>query len=260
MRQFLLPQDYTGTGRLALSGRDHHYLSRVLRLGEGAHVPGRLADGTLLTMEIVSVGDGRVVLEPRGAVTTGSESWDITLLQCIPKGRKLEQIVRQAVEAGVSRIVPIVSRHSVVRLEAESLSGGRIERLQRVAREAMQQCGARKPIVIAPPAALADVGPSRQEASVFFHERPVRLEPGGQSGYDPAGASLHGALAGAPRSVRLLVGPEGGLAEAEVTHLIGAGFRPVYLGATVLRVETAAIFALGAVKTLLLEHDTWRLK
>ena len=56
----------------------------------------------------------------------------------------------------------------------------------------------------------------------------------------------------------VLIGPEGGLAEAEVALLTGAGFQAVHFDTGVLRVETAATFALGAVMTIMQERDAWR--
>jgi 16S rRNA (uracil1498-N3)-methyltransferase len=57
--------------------------------------------------------------------------------------------------------------------------------------------------------------------------------------------------------VSLLVGPEGGLSGAEVDRARAAGFHPVHFATGVLRVETAATYALGAVMTILQERDAW---
>ena len=56
----------------------------------------------------------------------------------------------------------------------------------------------------------------------------------------------------------ILIGPEGGLSEKETDFLLASGFFPVYLGENVLRTETAAIYAQGAVKTILLEKEKWK--
>jgi 16S rRNA (uracil1498-N3)-methyltransferase len=56
----------------------------------------------------------------------------------------------------------------------------------------------------------------------------------------------------------VLIGPEGGLSRGEVALLMGMGWRPVFLGGTVLRVETAALFVLGAVETILQEREAWK--
>ena len=171
----------------------------------------------------------------------------------------------------MSRIALVASERSLARADDWSQ---RLRRLQRIAREAMEQSGSRRPTGIAAPVALESLEPAPGAVSLFLHERPLAtLEGTGGFVYSPrsvedpataqppaAAAGLHDYLAGTPARVDLLVGPEGGLAAREVTRLLRAGFKPVYLGDTVLRVETAAVFALGAVKTLLLERERWTVR
>jgi 16S rRNA (uracil1498-N3)-methyltransferase len=144
----------------------------------------------------------------------------------------------------VARIVLVLSEHSQVRPEEKD---ARVPRLRKVAREAVQQSGAPRLPEIEEPRSLASIAKSAEDwgTALFFHERPL------------GGAALHQLLAGTLRSVAILIGPEGGLSEAEAVLLEGAGFHPVYLGGSVLRVETAALYALGAVKTILQERDAW---
>ena len=80
---------------------------------------------------------------------------------------------------------------------------------------------------------------------LFFHQN--RLEKG----------SLHGYLNSSTDSICVMIGPEGGLSDEETDFLLASGFHPVYLGENVLRTETAAIYALGAVNTILLEKNEW---
>jgi 16S rRNA (uracil1498-N3)-methyltransferase len=186
-----------------------------------------------------------VDLRPEPSPAPAGESFRITLLQCLPKGRKIDLIVRQATEAGVARIITLVSDHCVVRAGDDD---ARTARLARVAREAVQQSGAARVPQIEGPRELASIARAGQDwgTALFFHER--RLET----------APLHLQLAGAAGDVTLLIGPEGGLSDPEVERLRGAGFMPAWLGSTVLRVETAAVYALGAVTTILQEKDAWR--
>lgn len=83
---------------------------------------------------------------------------------------------------------------------------------------------------------------------IYFHQEPLA-----QSG-------LHEYLQAIPRKVLVVVGPEGGLSERELGLLDGAGFHPAYMGATVLRVETAVVAALSAVKMICLEAKTWQFR
>ena len=173
--------------------------------------------------------------------------YEISLYQALPKGRKMELIVRQATELGVRRIVPVLSEHSLVKITKAEADSKR-QRWQRIAREALQQSGAARLPQIEQPIGLTELLERNDPGRVlFFHQ--VRLAAG----------SLHECLAEVPVRLSLLIGPEGGFSEGEVESLVGSGFTPVYLGDTVLRSETAALAALAAVKMILQERSNWKL-
>jgi 16S rRNA (uracil1498-N3)-methyltransferase len=246
LKQFLLPASYHGEGRLTLTGRDFHYLARVLRLREGDTLAAMDAQANHYRLRLIEVSGKECVVEllPQPAAEPAPHDYRLTLLQCLPKGRKIDLIVRQATEAGIWRIVTLVSDNCVVRAGDDD---ARAARLSRIAREAVQQSGAGRVPQIEGPRALASIARPGEKwgTALFFHER--RMDA----------ASLHHVLAGASGDVTLLVGPEGGLSDPEVETLRGAGFMPAWLGSTVLRVETAAVYALGAVITILQERDEW---
>ncbi len=251
MKHFLLPRRYGGEPIITLSGDDLHYLTRVLRMRVGDSLPAITAAGRRYSMRIEEIERSgcRVSLtvddtertDPQGGVT-------IRLLQCLPKGRKMDLIVRQAVEAGVARIVPLVSARSIAVPEDPVKKAAR---WRRIAIEALQQSGRTTLAAVDQPVSFREgaVLEGAHDTGLFFHQE--RL----------AGDSLHAALCGADPSgtVTLLIGPEGGLSDEEVEHLRLKGFKPVYLGDTVLRTETAALYAVAAVRTILTERDTWKL-
>jgi len=247
MKQFLLPSSYAGEARISLTGEDRRYLTRVLRLREGAGILAIDVKGLRYGMTIVRVDKSQCVVElhPDRDGDVPQAAFSLTLLQCLPKGRKIDLIIRQATEAGVSRIVPLFSERSLVRPADEAV---RQARLARVAREALQQSGNARLPVIEEPRSLASLaaGPGDWGTALFFHEE--RLAAG----------SLHELLAEQNDRVSILVGPEGGLSPAEVDLLMAAGFRPAHLGSGVLRVETAALYAIAAVRTIVQEKDAWR--
>ncbi len=269
MKQVALPAGFDGASPLELRGDEFHHLARVRRIRAGDRLRGRTLDGRAFDLVVTEVGRDSLTLAAVAAVDeSAAYPWEITLLQCVPRGPKLDLIVRQAVEAGASSIVLVQSERSRAR---EGDWTQRLRRLKRIAREAMDQSGARRPAAIAPPVPLESLAAAPGAVSLFLHEKPVAsLEGAGRFVYSPrsiddasppaAAPGLHEHLAGGPARVDLLVGPEGGLAAREVTRLLGAGFRPVHLGDTVLRVETAAVFALGAVKTLLRERERWTVR
>ena len=254
MKQFLLPRWYAGEPRIALSGDDFRHLVRVLRMRDGDSLDAVDSHGARYEMRIIRVDreecSVEIVARPESPDESALQARGLhprdvrlTLLQCLPKGRKIDLIVRQATESGVARIVLLVSEHVVARPGEDD---GRVARLRRVAREALQQSGTPLLPEIEGPRPFASITGVDWGMPLLFHEKPVD------------GGSLHSLLADGPREVSLLVGPEGGLTEAEVALARGSGFHPVHFATGVLRVETAATYAIGAVQTILQERNAWR--
>ena len=213
---------------------------------EGEECPAVDAHGARYLMRLVRLGRSGCEMEiiPRAAETPAAAELSITLLQCLPKRRKIDLIVRQATEAGVVRIIPLFSENSVVRPGQDD---ARPPRLRRIAREALQQSGNARLPEIEEPRKLASIVGAGEDwgTALLFHEQPLST------------ISLHQLLAGRPRVVSMIIGPEGGLSGAGGAASHGSGIPLVHLGGNVLRVETAALYALGAVKTILQERDAW---
>jgi len=258
MRQFILPEDWDGGPSCIIEGRRAHYVSRVLRLAPGDSFPGRDAKGELWTCSVAESTPGRIVLDlapaETGAVKEGeyrSRSLPrILLVQGLPKGAKMDLVVRQATEAGVAAVLPLLS--SRASWTGKEGGPGRMSRWQRIAREALQQSGSGiRTMVVEPlrlqdlPAALKACGLSSSDPKILLHEAPL------------AQSSMHGYLTGASESLALCVGPEGGFAQNEVDFLIEEGFKPLRLAGAVLRAETAALYAVAAAQIILSERSSW---
>ena len=246
MRHLQLPLSVGVGSRCTVEGDDFHYLAHVRRVVSGDEIPVIDRTGAAYLAIVDEVTRDEIALSiarPRDSlVIPGAPT--ITLYQALPKGRKLEEIVRAAVQAGVSRIVPVRTSRTVAnpgdRFEA------RRDRLNRIAREATQQSGAVAASVDRL-IELEEVRPEPDAISLILHVEPLERQ------------SIHSYLSENPRRVELLVGPEGGLADDEISRLIELGFRPVNLGPLVLRTEVAGLYAVAAIRTILLERDQWQL-
>ena len=249
MRQFFLPEDYDGSPDLTLKGEDHHYITRVLRFSPGDSFPGRDRSGGLYTLEIIESGPEKSLISVRPAEKDQEDNEEvlpeIVLYTCVLKGKKFDQVIRQATETGVDRIQPLISRNTVVRLSPGE-DGKKRERWQKIALEASQQCGNTVITRISPPADLKEFPLPKQGLSLFFHEKTLENK------------SLHMYLRKIPGSVHLFFGPEGGFSPEETERFLKSGFLPVYLGPNVLRAETAVIYGTGAVQTILRERKNWQ--
>jgi 16S rRNA (uracil1498-N3)-methyltransferase len=256
MKRFILSGPPGEGGLIRLSGADYHYLARVRRLALGAVFDARLPTGEPVRVRVQSVaGDCLTGLcLPAGAPSAaGMEAPPlppILLFQALPKGAKMDLIVRQAVEGGITEIAPFVSAHSVPRPES---FGPRLERWRRIIKEARQQSGSPVATSVRPPCAepaLLAYWDTLREAQpralgILLHQEP--LEKG----------TFHGYLGTKPPLVAIAVGPEGGFSGPEAARFVRAGFKPLLLGNTVLRTETAALYAAAAIRVILLESSAW---
>jgi len=233
-RRLFVPPDRMRATPITVSGEEHHHLARVLRARPGESITLFDGAGAELRARVVRVGrsETELVADDAGPPSAGARvapaETPLVLLTAVPRGGRMDFLVQKCSELGVSRIVPIISERSVARPEP-----GRRARWEKIAREAARQCGRADVPAVAAPATLA--------AALDAPELPGRrlvLSP--EAGARPLRALLPDRAATA-----LLVGPEGGLAAAEVEAAEAAGFVPVSLGPRILRVETAAIVAVA---------------
>jgi 16S rRNA (uracil1498-N3)-methyltransferase len=231
MPRVFVPSERLIGQQVLLDGEPHRHLVKVLRLQPGDGVLVFDGGGTEIEAQVLAVGPRTIELSlgPRRAVTLAGVS--ITLLQAVPKGERMDLIVQKATELGVTAIIPVLAGRSVAKPGA-----ARTRRWQTIAQEAARQSGRADVPQVSDPIALAEAVERAPEGARF-----VLWE-------EEHGQSLRRALDGATRSITLLIGPEGGLAVAEVVEARTRGFVPVGLGPRILRVETAAIVALALVQ------------
>jgi 16S rRNA (uracil1498-N3)-methyltransferase len=188
--------------------------------------------------QVETVGDGCVTLtlaEPAPGV--GADRAEVLWLQGVPKGDKLELVVRQATELGVVALRPVYTRRSVPRpRDPEALT----QRLQRVAEEAARQCGRADLPEVLPALPL---GPALEALPEAVRARFLAWEE--------ATLGLREAEHLAPPGrCAVLAGPEGGFDRDEAQWAQARGFHPVRLGPRILRAETVAPVVLGALSLL----------
>lgn len=234
-----LPEDAT---TVTLDGREARHASAVFRLGVGRSLvlfddSGHEYDATVLTVDRKRLElriDARraVDREPRIA---------LTLAVGVPKGKRMTQLIRGCTELGVDTIVPLVCDRSVVKPRDRGDESP--ERWKQVAIEAAKQSGRTR---------VPGIEAARSLDDALDDARCADLAIFGALGPDTV--RLREALAGLlnettddrPR-VWIAIGPEGDFTESETTALTEAGARPVSLGPTILRVETAAVASAAAV-------------
>ena len=240
-RIHLAPERIDGSRGL-LGPEARRYLADVLRLAPGTRIEVFDGRGGRYPAEI-GPGFEWVTLGPREAAPPASV--EITLVVALAKGEKMELVVQKTTELGVARILAFEAERSVVRLEPEK-GEERAARWGRIAAEAARQCGradvpeVSRPLPLA--GALAALAPGTR--LLVFHPGGAQPAPGAPP---PGDAGLAGEGAG-PTSLAAVVGPEGGLTDAEVRACEAAGALRSGLGPRVLRAETAAIVAVALLQ------------
>lgn len=223
--------------RARIDGAAAAHVTRVLRLGVGDAVALFNGDGSDYPARISGLGRGTVEAEVTGRVDARAESpLAVTLVQGIARTERMDLVLQKATELGVAAILPVATSRSVVRLDAGTRDRKRAH-WQGIAIAACEQCGrARVPEVAEPRDFAAWLAtPSRAPTRLL-------LSP-------DARLALTAAAQGAT-AIELLVGPEGGLEDAERHAAVAAGFRACRLGPRVLRSETAAIAALAILQSV----------
>ncbi|MBL9019029.1 MAG: 16S rRNA (uracil(1498)-N(3))-methyltransferase [Myxococcales bacterium] len=226
MRIFVRPE-MLDEGLLAITGDEHHYLSRVRRARPGD------------TVELVD-GAGRRATATISTITDAATELAVAAPEAVPapvpliraaipwiKGDRMEWCIEKLVEAGADEIVVWPAARAVVQLDGDRLAA-RIAKLAAAAQAAARQCGCAHVPGVASAASLAAALPPDSLTLV--------LDPSSDSPLD-VGAATH---------VTLVSGPEGGLAPAELEAL--ARCTSVGLGPRILRAETAPVIATALVR------------
>ena len=223
--------DEVSGDRAALTGQNAKHLARVLRAQTGQEFDV-LAGARVRRGRILRASEARVEFALGDDVVQAAGP-EVTLLLAIYKFDRMEWALEKAVELGATRIVPVIARRTSPHLA--SAASKRVERWQRIAREAAQQ--ARRAAVPEVSAPLSIQEATATDSAI----RIVLAETEQQRSLKDTVADLDGS------SLALAVGPEGGWTEDELRRFSAAGWRAASLGQNILRAETAAIAALAIV-------------
>ncbi|MHA6795766.1 16S rRNA (uracil(1498)-N(3))-methyltransferase [Pseudonocardia bannensis] len=225
-----------------LSGPEGRHAATVKRLRVGEEV--LLADGRggLARAVVDAVGRDELSLQVTERFQLDLPAPRVLLAQALIKGDRGELAVETATEAGVDGILPWKAARCVAKWEAGPRGDKALARWRSTVREAAKQARRAWVPQVSEPVTTAAL--ARRVAEV---DRALVLHEGARVGLGELAAA--GELP-ADGDLLLIVGPEGGVSEAEVAELVAAGARAVRLGPEVLRASTAAAVALGALGAL----------
>ena len=228
----------TGGTRGLVSGNAANHIARVLRLGVGDALTLFDGRGGEYASRIEGLRKDAVEVAVGEHVAIERESpLALTLAQGVSRGERMDWVMQKATELGVQRIVPLITKRSVVRLDPGQAQK-KLQHWRGIIIASCEQCGRNRLPQLAAPRDLQEFLGSEATTGA------MRLL------LSPIGSLRIGAIK-LVQKFTVLIGPEGGLAPEEAQAAIAQGFVGVQLGPRVLRTETAAIAALAALQQAL---------
>lgn len=238
MHRFFVPQLYNE--EMTITGVDARHISKVLRMQPSDELQIVSDDGVSALAQISAIDNECVTVH---CIENLAESHEphvrLVLAQGLAKGEKMDFIIQKAVEMGAYSVVPVAMEHSVVRLDGVK-AAKKVERWQKIAEAAAKQ--SKRDIIpqIQPVQSMAQMLAANDcQTKIIAYECEDKK-------------SLKTALKEAQSKgdltdLLLIIGPEGGISEAELEAARSAGAAPVSLGRRILRAETAGLVAISAI-------------
>ncbi len=216
-----------------LDSDNSHHLNKVLRFPVGKNITVFNGDGfdyTALVQDSKKTTNLKVISkEPNNT----ESKLDLTLAQGIAKGEKMDFLIQKAVELGVTRIIPMKLERCVVRLRDEKVQK-KIDHWQKIANHACEQSGRSVIVRIANPVSLEELLEETNHHGFVLHHR----------------AQIGLSQVQETSKATILIGPEGGLTDKEVSDSEVAGYQSILIGKRVLRTETASLAAIANMQLL----------
>ena len=236
MGRFFVETSQVNGDAVTITGDDARHLIQVLRAKPGQAVEVSTGEHVYQT-RIRAIGDGEVSLDILEINESRAEpALLVTLYQALAKGERMDWAIQKAVELGAGRIVPVLTRHTVVQLD-DKKARKRAERYQRIAAEAAKQCRRDRVPEVTAPVSFVE--------AVAMADAPLRLIAWERE--DERGLSDILGSSDIPQKVDICIGPEGGFAEEEIEAARLKGWHAVGLGPRILRTETAGIALLSVL-------------
>lgn len=225
---------------IELSADESKHVSKVLRIKEGEKIELCDVSGKAYLAEVVT-STGIVEVKVLEEIDNNEPAKEVVLFQSLSKGTKMDLVIQKAVELGVSKIYPVETEFSVVKIKDES---SKTVRWNRIALEAVKQCKRSKVPVVCDAIKFDKAIEIMSE-----YDLPViAYECDRENKYDDY-------FLKEINSVGIMIGPEGGFSEKEIEKAKSLGVKTTTLGKRILRTETAAIALLAVTMFKLHELD-----
>ena len=241
MPRFFVDPDAVSSEEITVTESDYNHIRNVLRMRVGDTLTVCDGQGTDYVCEVAEFDASRCRLRILSREDSAVElSLAITLYQGLPKKDKMELIVQKAVELGAVRIVPVLCKRTVVKIEDKKREERKTERLNAISESAAKQSGRGIVPEVSEPMTFKEAVKDAGE-----HCKTLLLPYENALGMKETKEALAAAVSSG--SVAVFIGPEGGFEREEVAFAQEAGARIISLGRRILRTETAGLTVLSAL-------------
>jgi 16S rRNA (uracil1498-N3)-methyltransferase len=232
MNRFYVLPDSINENSITITGPDVNHIKNVLRLRSNDELVCFDGKGMEYLCSITEIGKDLIKVKVLSSKKIDTEpSVNITLVQALPTSSKMDFIIQKAVELGVHNIIPIISERTIAK-------GSKLDRWRNISKESSEQCGR---------GIIPEVSPVLNfheflNISTYFDLKLIPWE-------NEKNLLLKSLLKDSanPKSIALLIGPEGGFSAKEVEAAVKNGFKSVSLGKRILRTETAGMAAIAMI-------------
>lgn len=239
MHRFFVKPEQLNRDGITITGEDYIHIRNVLRMKPGEELLLCDEGDREYLCQITGYNEKEKAVEVKVIDVFGNTRElpvEITLFQGYPKGDKLETIVQKAVELGAARIVPVMMKRSIVKLDARKAEK-KVERLNHIALSAAKQS---KRGIVPEVEAVMSLEKAVEYAETMDY---VILPYENAEGMDYAREVIR--QAAGKQKIGIFIGPEGGFEPSEVDKIVAAGGKTISLGHRILRTETAGMTVLS---------------
>ena len=240
MQKFIIPKIDTIPSKASIHGQDAKHISKALRLNKGDRIEITNGQGKDYTAIIVFISPGNIELDIIDEYDSLTESpIDITLCSGMLKDKKMDLIIKHVTQLGICEWIPFFCERSIPTPDVKRMEK-RHQRWEIIAKESLKQCRRSRLPEISKPLnfnQLLDMSESHDLKIAFWEKATLRL--------DTMGKNLSN------KKILILIGPEGGFTENEITQSKEKGFLSYSLGPRILRAETASISSCTLVQHIL---------
>ena len=221
--------------RGTISESDYTHITKVLRLTAGDRITVFDTESIEYEGVIMDISSGTIAVQVGNTLRLQTESkLELNLFQAILKGNRMDTVISQATQLGVSGIFPLISERTQVR------STAKVDRWNKIARESTKQCGRTVPPAVSEPVDLQRSLEIRNESEmkIILYENQSELLRDYMSSH---GNSV--------KTINIFIGPEGGFSEQEISLAKEKGYTVLGLGERILRAETASVVSLALLQS-----------